>query len=256
MFNSLQSFGVLPDTITLAKLLSITKDSPEVLEIYDKAPNHVIRITIGDQSFVYKKFGWRSYFHFLLSPTFKSRAQASWDTAQILLKNGASTPKPLFVYTRRFAGFILENIYLTQAIHPHVQFRHLRTEEHTSNFIRNAVYSLAGSIAKMHNANIVHNDLTTGNFIVDQSGTVFIVDLNRAKVKQVVTLRDRLSDLARINLKHLPNSDDSPVQIFFDRYAEICDEEIDWISAYWLSRERRLKRRRLKKRFKKLLGFY
>ncbi len=255
MFNSRQYFGVLPDTVTIANLLSITKDSPEILEIYDKKPNLVVRVTMGDQSFVYKRFGWRSFLHFFLSPTFKSRAQASWDTAQALLQNRVSTPKPLFVYTRRFVGFILENIYLTQAIHPHVQFRHLNTEEHSSKFIQNVVYSLADSIAKMHNANILHNDLTIGNFIVDQSGNVFIVDLNRAKVKHAVTLKERLSDLARINLKHLSKTDDSLLHIFFDRYAEICDEEIDWISAYWSFRERRLKRQRLKKRFKNLIGF-
>jgi serine/threonine protein kinase len=255
MFNSLQYLGELPDKFTVSKLLSITQNSPEVLEIYDRAPNLVVRITAGDQSFVYKRFGWRSNLHFFLSPTFKSRAQASWDTAQAILQNGGNTPKPLFVYTRRFAGFILENIYLCQAVHPHVQFRKLNPAEHSSKFLQKVVYSLAGSIGKMHNANIAHNDLTTGNFLVDQNGTVFIVDLNRAKVKQGLSLKNRLTDLARINLKHLSKADDSLVNTFFDRYAEISNKDIDWISAYWSYRERRLRWRRLRKRLKNSLGF-
>jgi tRNA A-37 threonylcarbamoyl transferase component Bud32 len=117
-----------------------------------------------------------------------------------------------------------------------------------------AINSLARSIARMHTSSIMHRDLTSGNFLVAESGQVYLVDLNRAKSVRRMTRRRRLLDLARINLtSHAPELTERLVKMFFLTYCVESDLTTDLEREYWTYRGRRLRRLRLRRRLRRIL---
>lgn len=204
---------------------------------------------------VVKLFGWRSRLHYILSPTFPSRAWASWETARGLLQVGARTPKPLYVYTRRTGGFIQENLFITAAIHPRQSLRALLKSDATQESMEAAVGDLARSIGRMHAGAIMHNDLTTANFLVCLAGEVYIVDLNRARRRSRLTPHQRLKDLARISFStREPSLEEALTRRFFRVYSQETETQVDWLTGYYSFRRRRVARQRWRRRLRRLVG--
>ena len=202
-----------------------------------------------------KWFGWRHPLHLYLSPTVQGRAAASWEVARALTRAGARTPRPLYVYTRRRRGFIIENYFITECVHPHQTLRALFISDAPTRLMTNAVVDLAQSIARMHQTGIQHRDLTTGNFLVDDSGKVFIVDLNRARLRPRITRQQRLSDLARLNFTARdPELEARLSHEFFQVYQSMADSAVNWEREYRDYRRRLLIRRDRKKRLSGIIG--
>lgn len=247
--------GNLPEPLTLPDLSSRDSILSLAENVYKIRPNLVARLKAADGHVVIKWFGWRHPIHLPLSPTFASRAHASWTAAHALTDAGARTPEPLYAYTRRHGGFIRENFFISRAIHPHRRFRPLLRSDAPESLFETATDDLARSIARMHMSSVVHRDLTTANFLVDDNGHVFIVDLNRAKSGTEVTLRRRLADLAKVTF----GSTDSNLtrhlrHLFFRVYEEECKTGLDLVYLYERYRNGLLFRRRLKKRLRRLAG--
>ncbi|MCH8067739.1 MAG: hypothetical protein IID16_00495 [Candidatus Marinimicrobia bacterium] len=251
--SSVKISGLLPDSLNLDGILNRNKLADIAQTIYDTNPNLVAQLKTDTSPVVVKWFGWRHPIHRLLSPIFLSRAQVSWTTAQALLNASALTPKPIFVYTKRHKGIIHENIFITEAIHPHKTMRKFLKSDEKFTFFQTAITNLAISIARMHNAGIFHRDLTTGNFLVNNSGEVFIVDLNRAKIFHKLSPHHRLSDLAKINIK---TNDESVKrlleELFFNIYKKETGIEFDWIAGYKEYQNVLLTGRRRKKQLRSL----
>lgn len=152
-------------------------------------------------------------------------------------------------------GFVQDNFFISSAIHPHQRLRTLLRSEAAIEHIEKAVSNLAVSIARMHDGGIMHRDLTSGNFLVDKEGRVYLTDLNRARHRDHLTDHQRLRDLARISFTM---SDDTKTtrlaKTFFQAYGVESSKEANWEQGYWEYRQQRLKRRRLKLRFKRLLA--
>ncbi|UCD38322.1 MAG: phosphotransferase [Fidelibacterota bacterium] len=211
------------------------------------------RLETNQGPVVLKWFGWRHPIHFYLSPLRTSRAWRSWKTATTLENAGARTPHPLFIFSRRHRGFIRENYFITIAIHPHQKLRTFLKTDTPADVMASAVGDLAVSIARMHEGGIIHRDLTSGNFLVDEGGRVYLVDLNRAQPIKHISTRQRLTDLARISF----TSRDQDLTTllarkFFQVYSVETDQTIDWERRYWTYRHRRLRRRRWKQRLRQL----
>jgi len=252
--KSVQSAGDLPAKLSVNQLIALNDKSSNVEVFYKQSTNVVARIESDNSKYVLKKFGWRNPIHFIFSPIFKSRAQASWDTAQKLLAAGAQTPFPIYVHSVRKLGYIYENIFLTSAIHPHVKFRALNLKTHSESFIIKATKSLARSIVKMHNAGIIHNDLTNGNFLVNSEASIFIVDLNRAKTVKQISMRQRLEDLSKINFRFIISQEEHIRREFFATYSGLCTIFISWEDEYIAYRAKRIRKRRIKKYFKRIFS--
>jgi tRNA A-37 threonylcarbamoyl transferase component Bud32 len=168
---------------------------------------------------------------------------------------GAATPSPLFVYTRRCLGFVRENYLITAAIHPHQRLRMLLKSDAPVELMERVVSELALIIARMHNEGILHRDLTSGNFLVNEAGQVYLTDLNRARHMGRITIRQRLKDLARISFSAKDAALPSRLaQTFFRVYGTETSEEAKWEEEYWNYRQHRLKKRRQKLRLKRLLA--
>jgi tRNA A-37 threonylcarbamoyl transferase component Bud32 len=236
-------------------LTSREEAAQQALEIYDQHPNLVARFDTIEGPVVVKWFGWRHQIHAVLSPFRASRAWRSWKTAKALEQAGASTPSPLFVHTRRCLGFVRENYLITSAIHPHHRLRVLLKSDAPVEILERVVSALALIIARMHHSGILHRDLTSGNFLVDEAGQVYITDLNRARHLGRITISQRLKDLARISFAAKDAALPSRLaKIFFRIYGAETSEEVNWEEEYWNYRQRRLKKRRLKLRLKRLLA--
>lgn len=222
---------------------------------YKHPTNLLTRIDTDTGPVVLKHFGWRSPIHFYLSPTFHGRATTSWAIARQLQSMGARTPEPLYLYSRRTKGFIYENFFITAAIHPHQILRNFlldaaRTDDHKLAVIAD----LAVSIARMHNGGIIHHDLTTANFLIDEQQHVHIIDLNRAKVYPRPSTAMLYADLARLNFGSTDGRLDEVIrERFFMVYGEEMGGNHRWVDTYIEARARLIKARMRKARLRNVL---
>jgi len=70
------------------------------------------------------------------------------------------------------------------------------------SYKREIINSLAEAIKKMHSSGIYHADLNVKNVLIQNIGKeirVYLVDFDRSKIKENLTLRERLKNLARFN---------------------------------------------------------
>ncbi|NOZ75275.1 MAG: hypothetical protein GXO90_07830, partial [FCB group bacterium] len=148
--SGVQTAGTCPSDIHPDDLLSRSRAEDRAEFIYDRDPNLVARFHADSGNYVLKWFGWRHGIHPYLSPTFPSRAWASWLCAQALKKAGVNTPEPVWVYTRRERGRILENLYLTRAVEPQRSLRAVLKVAPPEEAIP-ILENLGQSLARMHN---------------------------------------------------------------------------------------------------------
>jgi len=252
--TSVSTRGKIPEPFAIDDFFSRDSIISRADRIYDTNPNLVARLHSDHGFVVIKWFGWRHLIHYPLSPTFPSRAHASWTIANALKETQARTPEPLYVYTHRYRGFIRENYFITEAIHPHTCLRPLLISDVSEAFLRTSIEDLAHSIARMHKHGIIHRDLTTANFLVNEDGAVFIVDLNRAQQLKKLIEHHRLIDLARLSFKTRNTElEDRLSHQFFYTYEEESGLGTNLLNRYRKYRKRLLKRRQLKKKVQRLI---
>ncbi len=177
------------------------------LEVFKRHPNVValLELEIGNrfQKVIVKNFGWRNNISIILSPWMRSRAQKSWDASHWLLEAGVPVPKPLAVFTQRQAGFIVKNYLITEYIGKFQTARRILRNEIVELEIKQLITSkMAEMVARMHQANLIHHDLTMGNFLVknDNCEQIYLVDLNRLERKSRLSTSEKMADIAKINL--------------------------------------------------------
>lgn len=59
-------------------------------------------------------------------------------------------------------------------------------------------FSVGKIIRSMHEAGIYHHDLNMHNILVDESETVFIIDFDRARIRESLAMRERVANLRRL----------------------------------------------------------
>jgi len=81
------------------------------------------------------------------------------------------------------------------------RFKERRFKEKISRK-REIIKSLAQAINKMHTSGIYHGDLNVKNVLIQNIGKgtqVYLIDFDCSKIKEKLTLRDRIKNLARFN---------------------------------------------------------
>ncbi len=146
---------------------------------------------------------------YILTP---SKGRRHWNNASTMLQRGISTPKPIAFYERHTLGGIKHSYYLCEFI-PHAfssrqvcaaveageeQFKGLSPDQWLD--------FLATTICNMHDAGIVHRDLSVGNLMLKQESngsiTPFLIDIGRASISDKPQhARNRILDLMRICYK-------------------------------------------------------
>jgi len=154
---------------------------------------------------VVKRFKWRG-FQGIISPFKKSKAMKSFHAAVHLIEHGLKTPMPLGAAEFRKLGFVINNVYITEAIHDFIDLRKYRDDlPHGSQGMEQVLRCLAAYVTRMHESGLWHRDLNLSNFMLTgQPGelTLYLVDLNRARIRTSLSLSQRAMDLSRLDLDH------------------------------------------------------
>ena len=175
---------------------------------------------------VIKSFGWRNPISKFFSPIKKSRAEKAYSASMELLEMGISVPKPISVYTFRNKGKVQDNFLITEDIVNHKMARDiLRSNKYSFETKKVIVKKIAEIVTKLHNVGRIHSDLTRGNFLVQNfedinNMKITLIDLNRIKKPFFLTPKNRMWDIAKLNLCSCNYSEhqDCLWDIFFDNY--------------------------------------
>ncbi len=141
-----------------------------------------------------------------------SKGLRHWNTASKMLQKGISTPLPVAFYERHRNSGVRDSYYICQYIPGAFSsrqvcnaFRQGQTEYRGLDK-QQWFDLLTGFICNMHNAGILHRDLSVGNLILTQEDdgkiTPYLIDIGRAKLmKKALVGRMRILDLIRICYK-------------------------------------------------------
>jgi tRNA A-37 threonylcarbamoyl transferase component Bud32 len=197
--------------------------------IFLERPNRVVGLQLPPGIFdvgtrvVVKRFGWRSPLHRLVRPLTGSKAIRSFRIAMTLWEAGLATPRPLIAWDRKGGGTAFESYYITEEIPDAVTLRQILKSVGGLETDKSTLWTeLARLVRGMHDAGILHRDLTIGNFLVApkpaDGNRIFIIDLSRAIHLGRVPLLLRFVDLARMKLGDL----------WPDFFAAYCTGRPNW----------------------------
>lgn len=141
-----------------------------------------------------------------------SKGLRHWNTASRMLQKGISTPLPVAFYERHHNSGVRDSYYICQYIPGAFSSRQVCNafrqgqKEYRGLDKQQWFDLLTGFICNMHNAGILHRDLSVGNLMLTQDDdgkiTPYLIDIGRAKVvKTTLGGRQRILDLMRICYK-------------------------------------------------------
>lgn len=142
-----------------------------------------------------------------------SKGRRHWNNATEMLRRGVNTPQPVAFFERNKNSGIEDNYYLARFIPDTFSCRNLfeafKAGEAEFRGLDKAGYfeKIAGFVANMHNMNIIHRDLSSGNLImtkIDDQLCMYLIDIGRARVggqNKRIHPWHRLTDLKRICYK-------------------------------------------------------
>lgn len=203
------------------------------IRTYMVAPNLVadIKLASGDKLTV-KSFGWRSKLHFFMSPFRGTKASRSFKVAMRLSKHGVLTPAPVCLLERRFLGFVVENIYITESIDNYITVReYLQKQPDGYRKSHGILKELAQYVRKIHEAGIWHRDLHLTNFLMIKNETApalfYLVDLNRARLFHKLPFFLRVFDVGKMDF-HEFRAD------FVDFYLQDVKRRVFWEMVFYI----------------------
>lgn len=252
-FPSRLEIGTLPAEIESNCLIDIGWLKDNASKVHDINPNFVCEISSQSGAYVVKWFGWRSSFHYFISPFIESRAQVSWEIANAMKDCGVGTPAPVFTCTLRKKGFIKENIFITDSIKNHQTLRQWLLTYPSSDRLDVVLSKLAVNLSRMHNAGIYHNDLTIGNVLLDDDLEIYLIDLNRGE-QTLPNIKKCLKDLSKLYFgPGVKEELDNRITFFFQEYGKSIQFNLDWESGYRTIRAKRNRIKKIKRRIKGLV---
>jgi Lipopolysaccharide kinase (Kdo/WaaP) family len=211
------------------------------LRVFLERPNRVVSLRLPPtvltpasssegaigSSVVVKQFGWRSPLHRILRPLAGSKAIRAFRIAIRLREAGVSTPRPLIAWDRRDRGTRSASYCITEEIPDAATLRELRRSPSAFESERVTLLpDLARLLREMHDAGILHRDLTIGNFLVSpkpiEGHRLFLIDLSRAVNPGRLPLLLRFPDLARMKL----------LELWPDFYKAYCAGHPEW-ESFW-----------------------
>ena len=138
-----------------------------------------------------------------------SKAQRSWEAAVALAGRGVGTPAPVGYLERWEGGRLVESYFLADYLADRPSFRDaliaLYHDDPDCARCMALLEVVARGIRVMHDAGFQHNDLGNQNILLQRDGAggwcdPTFIDLNRGRLHETLTLRQRARDLSRITL--------------------------------------------------------
>jgi hypothetical protein len=142
--------------------------------------------------------------------TFKgSRARRSWAAASYLRDHNVGTPSPVGFLERWENGRLAESYFLAEYQDPITSFKdeliRLFHDDPDCEKFMALIQCVAEAVRAMHETGFQHNDLGNQNILLKRLdekrwGGVQFIDLNRARIREPLTIGARARDISRINL--------------------------------------------------------
>ncbi|MHC4954723.1 MAG: lipopolysaccharide kinase InaA family protein [Planctomycetota bacterium] len=169
----------------------------------------VLRVELAGRPVAVKVFQRQSPARSSIARTRGSKAKKSWIVARALEERGVGTAQP-FGYLERWEGDVLaESYFLTEWLDDISSFNrqllHLIHHEFQYDKILDLMNVVAAQVRKMHDAGIVHGDMGNQNIVLRRTGDsswgdVGFIDLNRGRVQDSLSLKERAFDCSRVTL--------------------------------------------------------
>jgi tRNA A-37 threonylcarbamoyl transferase component Bud32 len=180
----------------------------------------------------------QNFFYSFLLP---SKALQSWTVAHYLTQNDLGTPRPLAIFENRQSGWLNHCYYISDQIQNYKTLRELNQElTHDYGKKQAVIGALARYMRALHDAGVYHKDLTPRNFLLEEDAFhgyhIYLVDLNRARIKRKVSVCRRIRDLARIKVCACPTDGQSLGKITCG-YDSGCERTI-FLKLYFKDPER------------------
>ena len=182
----------------------------------------------------------------------KSKAQRSFEYANILLEMGVGTPKPLAYFEYKTALFFKKSFYVSEQQDCDITYREL-----TKNFnypdYDTILRAFTRFTFKLHEKGIHFLDHSPGNTLIKKNGEdydFYLVDLNRMNFCSM-DFETRIKNFSRLTIHK------SMVEVMSDEYAKCSGEDYNKIfNLMWSETEAFQEKFHRKKRLKKTLKFW
>lgn len=116
----------------------------------------------------------------------KSKAQRSYEYAQLLLSKGIGSPKPVAWMSVRNGLLFTRSYYISVKSACPYDYNNLLEGKITDpDEVRRYLRLVARTIGRMHNCGMVHCDLSGGNILFGDGDKVELIDLNRIRFRKV-----------------------------------------------------------------------
>jgi len=240
----------------LKKILSIDFKNDENSEIINDNRNLLIhysqnkKMDIKKDIFI-KKFNLYKKYDKLRFRFLSSKAIRSLKIAVVLNKIGINTPKPIAVFdSRNITNKLISSYYITEFIDFDYNLLDIiRDDNHPlRSEVINLLPYIANDVRKMHDAGIIHNDFHAGNILcknIKENPQFYYIDLNRARIKNNLSWKKRMKDLARLDLK------EKEKKIFLKNYSPK-----HWKRLLKIMKKKRRRRRKFVRLKKKIRNFF
>jgi len=197
-----------PDRTFSEPAVSIIKDSHTTSSCF-------IPIKIGGRKAEVhlKRYNYQNIFYALKNLFRTSRGKRVWKVANGLVSRNIPTPLPISFLEQRKGGFLIKSFFITQKIdqslslHTLLQESFLNTKIETIKNKNILIQQTAHLIRAMHDRGVWHRDLKSANILVEkkegQEDKLYLVDLDSTRIKTRLERKDKIWDLARLNVSLL-----------------------------------------------------
>ncbi len=165
-----------------------------------RARNELKVISLSEQEvpLVVKSFQTPSFVRRFIYSFFRpSKAKASYKNALLLQEKGIETPEPIGYIEFYENNLLKESFFVTPLWHYDFTIRQPLLDPHFASRIP-CFEALSLLVAKMHQNNIYHKDLSPGNILIREEGMkLCVVDINRISFTPL-TLSQKLKNFSKL----------------------------------------------------------
>lgn len=201
-----------PEVLAGLESLPALLAAPGAAVIAEGRNRHVrVEVTVDGRAvpILVKRFGSASLARNALDRRRGTKAQRTWIAAAALAARGVGTPPPVAYLDRWDGARLAESYFLAEFLPGRVSFMDalvtLFHEDPVCAKFMALLEIVAGGIRGMHDAGFVHRDLGNQNILLLPDGQgcwrdPMFIDLNRGRLRDRLSMRDRGRDLSRIAL--------------------------------------------------------
>lgn len=203
------------------KVLEIVNSFGNSGETFWKKRNTIKVFDLGDEKWNVKSFQVPHLINrFAYKYVRKSKARRSFEHAEILLKKGILTPKPIgYIEYSNLIG-IRNSYYISKNLSYDFDFGALLNEDFQDR--ENILNQFTEFTYQLHENDIHHFDHSKGNTLMcrtnDSQFDFYLIDLNRMKIEEM-TYDMRIDNFNRLSLT------DDMIKIIGKKYASLIDQD-------------------------------